>query len=102
MAKIKKNDQVKIISGKDRGKIGKVMHVFPTEEKIIVEGLNLRKKHMRPRKEGDKGQRIEIPGKLNVSNAMLVCPKCGKDARVGYKIIGEKKFRFCKKCQAEI
>ncbi len=102
MSKIKKNDQVKIISGKDKGKTGKVLRVFPTEEKILVEGLNLRKKHMKPRKEGEKGQRIEIPGKLNISNIMLVCPKCGKDTRVGYKIVEKNKFRFCKKCQAEI
>jgi large subunit ribosomal protein L24 len=60
------------------------------------------KKHVRPRREGEKGQRIEIPGKINVSNAMLVCPKCGKATRVGHKSIGEKKVRVCKKCGAEI
>lgn len=102
MLKIKKNDQVKIIAGKDKGKVGKVLRVFPSQEKIIVEGLNLCKKHMKPRKEGEKGQRIEIPAKFNISNAMIVCSKCGKETRVGYKLVENKKFRFCKKCQAEI
>lgn len=102
MAKIKKNDQIKIIAGKDRGKGGKVLHVFPEEMKVVVEGLNLVKKHVRPRKEGEKGQRVEVPGKLNISNVMLVCPKCGKTARIGYKKTGDNKFRICKKCQAEI
>ena len=100
--KIKKGDQVKILSGKDRGKSGKVLRVFSQDKKMIVEGLNLIKKHIRPRKEGDKGQRIEVPAKINISNAMLVCSKCGKSARVGYRISGENKVRFCKKCQAEI
>jgi len=100
--KIKKNDQIKISTGKNKGKSGKVLRVFPAENKIIVEGLNLIKKHVRPRREGEKGQRIEIPGKMNVSNAMLVCPKCGKTTRIGHKDIGEKKVRVCKKCGAEI
>jgi len=100
--KIKKNDQIKISVGKNKGKAGKVLRVFPAENKIIVEGLNLIKKHVRPRREGEKGQRIEIPGKMNVSNAMLVCPKCGKTTRIGQKNIGEKKVRVCKKCGAEI
>jgi large subunit ribosomal protein L24 len=67
----------------------------------LAEGLNLVKKHRRPRKEGEKGQRIEVPAKLNVSNAMLVCPKCGKATRVGYKKTADNKFRQCKKCKAE-
>jgi large subunit ribosomal protein L24 len=100
--RIKKNDQVKVNLGKSSGKTGKVLRVFPAENKIIVEGLNLIKKHMRPKKEGEKGQRVEIPGKMNVSNAMLVCPKCGKTTRVGSKQLGDKKVRVCKKCQAEI
>lgn len=102
MAKIKKNDQVKLIAGKDRGKTGKVLHVFPEEKKIVVEGLNLVKKHVRPKKEGEKGQRIEIPNKLQISNAMLICPKCGKATRVGYSKNESHKFRICKKCKAEI
>lgn len=100
--KIKKNDLVKMLAGKDSGKTGKVLRVYPTEQKVIVDGLNMLKKHNKPRKEGEKGQRVEIPRRIDISNAMLVCPKCGKPTRIGYKTEGDKKIRVCKKCQAEI
>jgi large subunit ribosomal protein L24 len=100
--KIRKNDQVKMISGKDRGKTGKVMRVLVKEEKIIVEGLNLIKKHNRPKKEGEKGQRVEVPRAVSISNVMVVCPKCSKVSRLGYKISKGNKFRFCKECKSEI
>jgi large subunit ribosomal protein L24 len=100
--KIKKNDQVKILAGKDRGKTGKVLRVLSAENKIIIEGLNIVKKHVKARKEGESGQRIEIPGKLNISNAMLVCPKCGKATRIEYKITEKNKLRICKQCKAEL
>ena len=100
--KIKKGDLVKMIAGKDRGKTGKVLHVFPEDKKITVENLNIMKKHTRPRKEGEKGQRVEIPRKITVSNVLLVCPKCGKATRIGYSISGKEKYRMCKKCKAEI
>ncbi|MFZ2225832.1 MAG: 50S ribosomal protein L24 [Candidatus Moraniibacteriota bacterium] len=100
--RIKKNDLVKMLAGKDAGKTGKVLRVFPEEKKVIVDGLNLLKKHNKPKREGEKGQRVEIPRKVDVSNAMIVCPKCAKSSRVGYKTEGEKKIRVCKKCQAEI
>lgn len=100
--KIKKGDQVKSIAGKDNGKSGKVLHVFSGEKKVTVEGLNIVKKHTKPRREGEKGQRVEIPGKVNISNVMLVCPKCGKETRVGYKVTATGKLRVCKKCQSEI
>jgi large subunit ribosomal protein L24 len=100
--KIRKNDQVKILSGKDRGKIGKVLNVMPKNGKVIVEGLNLTKKHSKPRRQGEKGQRVTVPAALDISNLMLVCPKCSKAARIGFKISGENKYRICKKCQGEI
>jgi len=100
--KIKKNDTVKMLGGKDRGKTGKVLRVVPEEGKVIVENLNLVKKHNRPRREGEKGQRVEVPRKVSVSSVALVCPKCGKATRVGYSISGEHKTRVCKKCKAEI
>lgn len=100
--KIKKGDMVKILAGKDKGKNGKVLKVVMVGEKVVVEGLNLMKKHRRPRKEGEKGQRVEIPRSISVSNVKLVCPKCGKAARTGHKKTGDKKFRVCKKCKAEI
>jgi len=102
--KIKKNDKVKILNGKDRGKTGKVLQVFPNEGRVSVEGLNILIKHLRPQKRGEKGQRIEFPGLINISNVALICPKCGKDTKVGYKTVkgdddSTKKFRICKKCQ---
>lgn len=100
--KILKGDTVLIISGKYRGKKGKVLKAFPKEKKILVEGVNLVKKHRRPRREGEKGQIIEIPAPLDVSNVKLICPNCGKATRVGYRIEKERKFRICKKCDQEI
>ena len=100
--KIRKNDQVMIISGKDRAKKGKVVQVFPKTDKIVVEGLNLRKKHVRPKKSGEKGQVAEIPAPFAVSNVKLICSKCGKPSRVGYKVVDKNKFRVCKKCGQEI
>ncbi len=99
---IRNNDRVKIIAGKDKGKIGKVLQVFNDKNRVSVEGLNLLIKHIKSNKEGEKGQRIEFPAPLNVSNLMLVCPNCNKTTRISYKIInkedGKKKVRICKKC----
>ena len=100
--KIKKGDTVLIISGKDRGKKSKVLEVFPKERKILVEGINLRKKHQRAKKTGEKGQIVEIPAPLDVSNSKLICPKCNKATRVGFKVVENKKFRICKKCEQTI
>ncbi|MBI2038427.1 MAG: 50S ribosomal protein L24 [Candidatus Nealsonbacteria bacterium] len=100
--KIHKNDTVLIKSGKDKGKKGKVLKTFPKEGKILVEGVNLKKKHQKPKKGGEKGQVIQLPGLIDVSCVRLVCPKCGKAVRAGYKITGDKKYRICKKCNQEI
>jgi large subunit ribosomal protein L24 len=100
--KIKKGDNIKMLSGKDRGKTGKVLRVIPTSGKMIVEGLNLVKKHVRPKKQGEKGQRVSVPAAVNISNAMVVCPKCSKSSRVGFKMKDKNKFRVCKKCGSEI
>jgi len=99
--KIHKDDQVLIISGKDRGKRGKVLDVFAPEGKIVVEGVNMRKKNAKPKKSGDKGQLVHVPAAFSAANAALLCPKCGKPTRVGYKILDKKKYRICKKCQSE-
>ncbi len=99
--KIKKGDKVKMLSGKDRGKTGKVIKA--RDGKISVEGLNLVKKHMRPKKQGEKGQRIEVPRSVDISKAMLVCPGCGAATRIGYKLTDKGvKQRFCKKCKQNI
>jgi large subunit ribosomal protein L24 len=100
--KIKKGDTIKMLAGKDLGKTGKVLRSYPAEGKIIIEGLNLMKKHTKPKREREQGQRIEVPRKIQVSDVMLICPKCGKGTRVGYKITQEKKYRICKKCGAEV
>ncbi len=100
--KIKTNDQVKIIQGKDRGKTGKVIQVFRAENKVVVEGMNKIKKHMRAKKQGEKGQTIELSAPITGSNVMLVCTKCQAPTRVGYKFEGDKKMRVCRKCKEVI
>jgi len=100
--KFKKGDTVLIISGKDRGRKGKVLKAFPKESKVLVEGINLRKKHQKPKRTGEKGQIITLPAPIDASNTKLICPKCGKAARIGYKRAEKKKYRICKKCGAEI
>jgi len=103
---IKKGDTIKVLAGKDKGKTGKVLQVFPKEYKASVEGLNLLIKHLRPSRKGEKGQRIEFPAPLHISNLMVVCDKCNKATRTFLKIqkIDNKKNkkRFCKKCNKEV
>lgn len=100
--RIKKGDTVLIISGKDRGKKGKILQDFPKQGKIIVEGANLRKKHIKPRKAGEKGQIVEMSSPFYASNVKIICSKCKKAARIGCKILEGKKYRICKKCGQEI
>ncbi len=99
---IKKGDTVKIISGKDKGKSGKVVRSFPSKNLILVEGINVHKKHSKPKKQGQKGQIIEMPGAIKNSNVQVICQSCKKAVRIGQKIEGEKKFRVCKKCGANL
>ena len=100
--KVKKGDSVLIIAGKDKGRTGKIIKSIPKELKILVEGINLKKKHVRPKRQGEKGQVVEIPAVLDISNVKIICPKCGKATRVGYSIEGENKNRICKKCKQTI
>lgn len=100
--KLKKGDNVLLISGKDKGKTAKILRSLPKESRILVEGVNLKSKHVRPKKQGEKGQIVRVPAPIDVSNVKIICPKCGKAARVGYKIEGNKKVRVCKKCKSEI
>jgi large subunit ribosomal protein L24 len=103
--KIKTGDRVKIIAGKDRGKKGKVLQVLTLSNKVSVEGINLAIKHLRPKKQGEKGQKIEFPAAMNVSNLMLLCPKCNKPTRIKFKFLAtvagqkSKKVRICGKCK---
>lgn len=104
--KVKKGDSVLIIAGKDKGRTGKIIKALPKELKILVEGMNIKKKHVKPKREGEKGQIVSISAPVDLSNVKLVCPKCGKATRIGYTI--EKndkekiKNRICKKCKQVI
>lgn len=101
--KIIKGDKIKVVSGKDKGKIASVTRVLSSINKIVAEDVNMLKKHTRAKKEGQKGQIVRIAMPFDVSNVMLVCPKCGRATRVGRKILGSgKNVRVCKKCQSEI
>lgn len=102
--KIKKGDIVKIIKGKDNGKSGKVLKTVPGTNKVLVEALNLFKKRVKPKKQGEKGETIVVSRPVPVSNVMLVCPNCKAATRVGYVIEGEAetKKRFCKKCKSRL
>ena len=96
--KIRKGDTVMVISGKDKGKTGKVLQVAANQPSVFVEKLNLIKKHVRPSK-ASKGGILEKEGGLYVSKVMVVCPQCGKPTRIGLRAIdGGRKLRYCKKC----
>ena len=97
---VKTGDTVKIISGKDRGETGKVLAVSPKEGKVIVEGLNMVKKHVKPRRQGETGGIVDAEGAIYACKVMPVCPKCNKATRVAHKVIDGKKVRVCKKCGA--
>ena len=99
--KLKKGDNVMVLSGNNKGKTGEVLEVIPKTEKIIVKGINIRKKHVKaaPNREGGI-QELEFPIHSSIVN--LVCPKCGKATRIGYVVENDKKFRVCKKCGAKI
>lgn len=89
---------MKILAGKDKGKTGAVTKVLPTAGRIVVEGINMLTRHRKPRREGEKGTKIKFAAPMNISNTMLLCPKCGKATRIGV-LMGEKKLRQCKKCK---
>ncbi len=100
--KIKKDDKVVVLAGKDKGKQGKVLVADPKGGKVVVEGVNVATKHRKPRKQGDEGGIIKVETPIYVSKVQLVCPKCGKATRVGFKVEDGKKSRICKKCGAEV
>ncbi|MEK9175260.1 MAG: 50S ribosomal protein L24 [Patescibacteria group bacterium] len=99
--KIKKNDAIVVISGKDRGKRGKILNVHAGKNRVLVEDVGLKKKNQRPRKSGQKGEIITVPSSIHISNVMLYCSHCGKGARAGFKALQEDshKVRICKKCK---
>lgn len=101
MSKLKKGDEVVVTLGKDSGKSGKIEKLWAREGKALILGLNVVKRHVR--KQGSlEGGIIDLPKPVKLSNLMLICPNCQKPSRVGYKILGDAKVRFCKKCKKEI
>jgi large subunit ribosomal protein L24 len=100
--RVKKGDTIKIISGKDKNKTGKVLKVFPKRSKVLIEGLNLYKKHVKPKREGEKGETVLVPRPIDVSNILLICGACGKAVKSGSRFDGKTKIRICKKCGATI
>ena len=98
---VRKDDMVVILSGKDKGKKGKVLETSPKEQKLIVEGVNMVTKHVKPRRQGEPGGIVKAEGAFYASKAMLVCPSCGKATRVAHKVLEDgTKMRACKKCNA--
>lgn len=103
MLKIKKGDTVQVIKGKDRGKKGKVLKISPDENRTIVEGINLIKKHRRKTREDQQGGIVSIEAPINISNLMLVCKNCNRAVRVGFTLLKDgTKSRFCKSCKEAI
>ncbi len=99
MLKIRKNDIVEVIAGEDKGKTGKILKVFPKRRRVIVEGVNFVKRHTRPRRAGQPGGILEKEAPIDISNVMLVCPKCAQRTRVGIEFLADgRKVRYCRKC----
>lgn len=100
--KIKKGDNVKIMSGKDRGKTGVILKASPATGKITIDGLNVFKKRSKPRQQGEKGQIIAVSRPMPASKVMLICPNCKAVTRVGGRLEGNRNVRYCKKCKATL
>mgnify|MGYP001856619190 FL=1 len=100
--RIRKGDNVQVLSGNDKGKTGEVLEVIPKEDKIVVKGVNVRKKHVKARKQGDESGIISVECAIPASKVNVVCPKCGKVTKVGYSVEKEEKVRVCKKCGAKL
>ncbi len=103
MRKIRKNDEVMVILGRDRGKKGKVQKSFPGDDRLIVEGANMVKRHMKPRGTMRQAGIIEREAPIHISDVMLMCKKCNRPTRVGFRLLeGKAKVRICKKCNEVI
>ena len=100
--KLKKDDKVKIMVGKDSGREGKIERVFPKDQTVLLPGLNVFKRHLKPRGEGKPGGIVDVTRPLRAANVALVCPKCGLVTRVGIKLVAGKRKRICRKCAQEI
>ncbi len=100
--KIKKGDKVKVIAGRDEGREGVVERIIENKNSVVIPQINIYKKHIKKNEQMPQGGVVEVPRPLNISKVMLICPKCGKAARIGYEIKGNKKSRICKRCKSQI
>ncbi len=100
--KIKKGDKIRVTAGKDKGREGVVEKAYIKSGKILVQGVNLYKRHLKKNDQQPQGGIIDVPRPIAISKVALICPKCGKAARVGYKLEKDKKYRICKKCDSKI
>ena len=100
--KIKKGDTVQVLSGNDKGKTGEVLEIIPKTSRVIVKDVNIRKKHVKPKKQGEEGGIISVECSIHSSKVNVVCPKCNKATRVGIVKEGKEKMRVCKKCGAKL
>ena len=100
--KLVKGDKIIVIKGKDRGKSNKIIKVMPKDSMVVVESLNIRKKTIRAKKQGERGQVVEMPWPMRADNVMLVCSSCNKSTRIGHRVEDEKKVRYCKKCKTKV
>ena len=100
--RIKKGDNVQVLSGNDKGKTGEVLEIIPKSRKIIVKGVNIRKKHIKPRKQGEEGGIIPTECAIYSDKVNVVCPKCNKPTRIKYEMDKDKKVRVCQKCGAKL
>lgn len=97
--KIIKGDSVKVVAGKDKGKIGKITKVYPKDGKVLVENVNQYKRHLKKKSQNEESQIVTLTKPLPISNVSLICPKCNRLTRIGLKTEKDKKVRFCKKCE---
>lgn len=100
--KLKKGDKVQVLSGNDKGKTGEILETIPKTNKVIVKGINVRKKHIKPKKQGQEGGIIPLEISINASKVNIVCSKCNKPTKIGIIKEKDEKFRICKKCGAKI
>lgn len=102
MVDIRRDDEVRVIHGKDRGKTGRVVRVLPREGRIMVEGVARAKKHTRPSKQRQQGGIIDVEQFVDISNVQVVCKSCGRPTRIGHRFEGDDKIRICRKCEADL
>lgn len=100
--KLKKGDNVKVIKGKDKGKTGKLDKVLPKKDQVLISNVNQYKRHLKSRSQGQPSEVVTLTKPLPSQNVILICPKCNKPTRIGYKIEKNNKVRVCKKCNSEI